>query len=154
LKRLNKVLIIAGVFTLFGCNGIPKGVVGDGPIVPLPAERGCDFTADGAVNYMITSLVMKCKPIADAGKDKPKVINDFLFYNKEVDDLQLDVWRKLIKMNMIDAKSKMSESPKYRLHSEIVPIVSENRKGYTWGMHFERIRDKKTLWSEDITVIK
>jgi hypothetical protein len=139
-----------------GCRTIPSGVVGDGPIVSVKTDNNEDFTAGGAVNYMITSLVMKCRVIADAGKNKPKVINDFMLSSGDLDYLQMDVWRKLIKMNMIDAKSQISESPDYRLNSKILPLDRGGDEGlyYVWRMNLERISDKKILWKEEIVVIK
>ena len=153
-----RFVYIAFLFFLLiavGCTTLPEGEAPDGPLVPEPESPGSSMTTVAAINYMVVSLVMKCSPIADAGKVKPKVQNDFMFSSKKVDYVQVDVWRKLIKMNMIVPVSRKSEHPEYRLVSEITPKGrSAGYKLYFWKMTFERLSDKKILWTEHVEFVK
>jgi hypothetical protein len=149
------MLSVVLLLLLAGCKSIPSGQVA-GPIVPPPKKTDTFLTADKAVNYMLTSLVMKCRPIADAGKQKPKIINDFVFSFKQVNYLQMDVWRKLTNMNMISPETQISEGPEYRLVSEIKRMVvrDDGSSKYLWKMNLNSVPGQREIWKEEVEFVK
>jgi hypothetical protein len=99
---------------------------------------------------------MKCCPIADAGKQKPKIINDFVFSFKRVNYLQMDVWRKLTNMNMISPETQISEGPEYRLVSEIKRMVvrDDGSSKYLWKMNLNSVPGQREIWKEEVEFVK
>ena len=150
---MNFFAFILIVSAIAGCRTIPPGPAPEGPIVAPPVkDSNSGMDADAAVNYMLVSLVMKCRPIADAGINKPKVQNDFMFSSKQVDYLQMDLWRKLIKMKMITPVVDTEQAPEYKLISTITPVGEESLDGrsYLWKISLEQVSDKKNVWKEEV----
>ena len=153
MNKLHSLIIISIIAAVSGCRSIPEGHAPEGPIVAAPVDhRDSAMDADSAANYMLVSLVMKCRPIADAGVDKPKIQNDFMFSSKQVDYLQMDLWRKLIKMKMIIPAITAENNPEYKLISTITPLEEESvdARSYRWKMSLEKISDKKKLWKDEV----
>ncbi len=156
LKLFNYIVVLVSLLIAVGCRTLPEGEAPDGPLVPEPVKVDDAMNAEAAINYMVVSLVMKCRPIADAGTTKPKVQNNFIFSSKLVDSVQMDVWRKLINMDMIVPVAREAEHPEYRLKSEITQKGKRvgNEKKYSWKMTLERISDRKSLWTEHLEFVK
>ena len=156
--KIFSYIFFALLFAIFaGCRTIPEGTAPAGPIVADPVQKSTLPDANAAVNHMVVALVMQCRPIADAGKDKPKVKNDFMFAPRQVNYVQMDVWRKLIKMNMLIPCYSGGIKPEYKLLSEIAVVKKTDtvtEKSYLWKMTLERNSDKKSVWHEQIEFVK
>ena len=125
----------------------------EGPIVKDPPPTETTLMAGKmAVNHLTTSLVMKCPAITESGANKPKVINEFVISSRKVNHLQMEVWRSLVNMKMVNPVSDMKEKPSFKLISEItrLPERVNGKIKYSWIMSMDQIRGKKDIWREEI----
>ncbi len=152
MRYFNYILFMTLSVCFVSCNTLPEGTAPDGPLIDETKTADDVFDGKTAVSYMITSLAMKCSPIKYAGSEKPKIINDFIISAGNINDLQMEVWRRLSNMNMIIPVSDMSRKPEYKLTSEInrLPERVNDRKKYSWIMTLIRSGDKKIIWNEQI----
>ena len=67
-------------------------------------EKGLNAT--GAVNAMTTSLATRCLPIAAGGSPPPLFANRLLASGKDVDNLQMEVWRRLVRMGLVTSSKR------------------------------------------------
>jgi hypothetical protein len=121
----------------------------EGPIVKdRPPHETTLMTGKMAVNHLTTSLVMK--GLSD--KEKPRIINDFVVSSRKVNHYQMQVWRRIINMNMIIPISDKTGRPAYKLSSEItrLPERVNGRIKYSWIMSMDQIGVKKDIWREEI----
>ena len=148
IKYMIYILSVGFCAGAVSCNGIPAGRIPDGPIIAESQSDNHLFNGDDAVNYMLVALAMKCPPIANAGSEKPRIVNDFIVAGRNCNALQMEVWRRVIKTNMIipvtDAKS-----PEYRLTSEIVKSPQDSSR-YIWDMALFNYDGEKPLWKTEV----
>ena len=161
--QLRRNFHIGGVLSLLfivSCNSLPLGEPPEGPIIITnnPAHVIPKYSDGGdAVNYMITSLVTRCHPIASAGKDIPEVLNSFTVSHGKVNELPLEVWQKLIRMKMIQPVSNPNNQYDYSLVSEIEEIQNSDseKKKYLWKMRLlQADSEDREAWKADFEFVQ
>ena len=147
--------ILLGLIPLFctSCWTVLKPGTVEGPIVnDSPQSENKIMSGKMAVNYVTTSLVMKCLPHLDSGKERPKIINEFVISSRKVNHLQMQVWRRLISMNMIIPIEGENGKPAYKLSGEItrLPERVNDKFKYYWTLSMTNLVDEKEVWREEI----
>lgn len=131
------------------CETLPPGEPPEGAIIPEPKMIIPGFNAETAVNHMVTSLAMKCEPISASSTRPPSISNRFAVSRAPVNDLPMDVWRKLIRMKLIHPVNDVDAE--YRLGSIINKTMDEGKTStYSWTMSLLDIKKKKSVWSQTI----
>ena len=148
------LLLCFGFLLLASCRTIPVGHV-EGPIVKTTSSSPKATDGNAAVNHMVVAFVMRCEPVASAGVNKPRIINDFTAAGKGVDYLQMSFWNRVGEMNMIQPVATMSEKPQYKLASEIKPLPHPGELGenFTWNLVLTDFATGKKIWSESISFL-
>jgi hypothetical protein len=137
------------------CETLPPGEPPEGAIIPEPEMIVPGFNAEKAVNHMVTTLAMRCEPISGASNKPPFVLNRFAVSSSSVNDLPMDVWRKLIRMKLIIPAKEVGAKPEYRLESAINKILKEKKTStYSWTMTLFDMKGKKSAWRETIEFTK
>jgi len=155
-KNYNYIFLLVLCFCLLSCESLPDGVAPAGPIVEDQGIENPVLDGKDAANYMVTSLATKCQPIANAVAGKPVIINDFVIFDGKVNDLQMGVWQRLAKMNMIIPVSDISYKPGYRLTGKIdrLPEKTKNsRQQYLWTMILVRLDGGEVVWNEKVEFV-
>ena len=161
--KIKTIQQLSGLFSLLfivSCNtALPPGEPPDGPIIikHIPTDPIPKYSDSGdAVNYMVTSLVTQCQPIASAGKDIPEVFNRFTVSQGAVNELPLEVWQKLIRMKMIKPVSNPNDQYDYSLVSEIelIPNPDSEKKRYLWKMRLlQDYPENKEAWKAEFEFV-
>lgn len=170
-KKVEIIKRISVIFPLVffaSCNSLPEGdppppdqpiIVDPPPVIekqPLdpaskvpPIIKPREINGHDAVNYMLTSLATRCRPIASPGKEIPEILNRFTVAHGDVNDLPMEVWQRLIRNKMIKPISNPKERYAYSLVSEIETLstpIAEKQK-YLWKMHLiQNTPAKKVIW--------
>ena len=150
IQQLSGLLIL---LFFVSCNTLPPGEpppVEEPIIIQVkPIEKPKDINGEDAVNYMVTSLATRCRPISAAGKDLPEILNSFTVSQGSVNDLPMEVWQKLIRMKMIKPISNPKDQYAYSLLSEIeaIPDSGSAKKKYLWKMRLlQNNPENKEVW--------
>ncbi len=161
---------------LSGCTTLPPGEpppAGEPIIFTLPAVQppgqddptGAGTTAEllpepatgkDAVSYMLTSLAIRCKPISTPGKDIPEVLNRFTAAHESVNDLQMDLWQRLVRNRMIRPVGDPQSPHSYILAGEIERLsdaIDSNGEiapwSFLWSMRLvENSPDGAEIWRD------
>ncbi|MCK5843365.1 MAG: hypothetical protein KAG97_01575 [Victivallales bacterium] len=150
------ILLSAATILVVSCESLPPGEPPEGAIISEPELNLPRLNGARAVNHMLTTLAMRCEPISGAGAITPLVSNRFLVSRDAVNDLPMDVWRKLIRMKLIRPVDDTNPKARYRLESEITKMVVETNKSntYIWKLKLKDIKQKKTVWDEILKFTK
>ena len=143
-RLLNITFVLLTLLFLVSCNTI-HGYVDDGPLINHNVNNIIKHrTPEQAINFMVTSISMTFPPIANQGNKKPKVINNFTVANSAINDMQMEVWRKLKAMQLIDPALRENDKPDYKLISEIKldKTLSETKKLYLWNITLKQISNQ------------
>lgn len=164
------------VLLAVSCNSLPEGnpppieqpIIIDPPqvvikepennnqqeIPPTPVPKFPD--SEDAVNYMLTSLATRCRPISSPGKTLPEIFNRFTIAPGNVNDLPMELWQKLIRNKMIKPVSDPNAEYAYSLESkiEVLPTpISEDQK-YRWQMKLiQNNMDKNEIWKANFDFV-
>ncbi len=162
------------LFLSTSCETIPPGTPPKGPLVEvettvppsLPRKassssaglEGKSDTKTGkrnldssdAVNAMVTSLATRCAPITTAASP-PRFANRFVASSPISNNLQMEVWRRLVRMGMVDPATN-TPSPDYELVGNITPLpfAGGSKKRYSWTLKAINSRSGKLVWKEKI----
>lgn len=139
------VLSILLILSICGCNSLPDGTPPAGNIVEPFKNNQKILSRQEAVNYMITSLTMRCQPVANASRP-PAVIKAFERGHPEMNALPEAVFSGVQKMSMIRPAPSGSKAD-YRLESEIA-----GNEIVRWKMKFVSADGKKEFWSETVEI--
>jgi hypothetical protein len=156
------------------CESIPPGeppagaIVVNEPTILLP-EKTTEPTAprananrpraskntlhdNDALNAMVTSLATRCPPIAAGGDAPPLFTNRLVASGKEIDNLQMEVWRRLVRMGLVTPAGAIGRKPKYEIVGKIIqlPFKGGSGKRYSWTSRVIRLSDGKAVWKETI----
>lgn len=144
-------VLAASAIIATSCETLPPGEPPEGAIIPEPEMVLPGFNAETAVNHMVTALAMKCEPISGASTKHPFISNRFVVSSDPVNDLPMDVWRKLIRMKLIRPIKDMANGAEYRLESVINKTMNEGKTStYNWTMTLKDLKKKAPDWSESI----
>lgn len=138
-----------------GCESLPPGKAPDGAIVdPVKAEVGA-MEEETAVNYMITSISMRCAPVANSGGVSP--LTGMKFNNSE--DLRAKllpskVFSELLKISLV--KYDHDKKPEYYLISDLTKEANKEDKtdNSIWTLKFISADGKKEFWQEKLVLKK
>jgi hypothetical protein len=164
------ISVVLSLLFMVSCNTLPPGKpppvhepiikypplakpVANGKILVKPK----DIDGKDAVNYMLTSLATRCRPISAAGKDIPEILNRFTVSQGSVNDLPMEVWQKLIRMKMIKPISNPKDQYAYSLVSEIEAISApgSRKKKYLWKMRLlQNNPENKEVWNAKFAFVQ
>ena len=162
---------------LASCNSLPEGeppppeqpIIIDPPVIiaeepeadsthnPPPVTKHMPPSGKDAVNYMLTSLATRCRPISSPGKSLPEIFNRFTIAPGNVNDLPMELWQKLIRNKMISPISDPNEKYAYSLESEIevLPTLIDKEQQYRWKMKLiQNDPDRKEIWKADFDFVQ
>lgn len=151
--KVNGLFAMMLILVAGGCRSLPKGNPPAGAIVdPFKADlRG--MGEDAAVNYMITSISMRCAPVANSGGKGPLTGMKF---NSSGDPLAKtlpeQVFNSLIKMSLI--KFDASMKAEYYMVSVLKKEINAETKAEVnvWQMKFVSADGQKEFWQENVTL--
>lgn len=156
-KLQNRIFLYVGGLFLFlfaGCNSLPPGeppppnvpIIRE-PVIKKPVKP---ITGKDAISYMLTSLAMRCEPIASAENNPPKILNRFIATKENVNDIPMGLWLQLIKNNLIIPISNKSHKYDYTLVSEmeVVKGANEKKREHLWKLKLiENNKKSDEIWN-------
>jgi hypothetical protein len=134
-------LIAIVILGCAGCNTLPPGDPPKGPIVQ-PGEFKKNFSTDGAVNYMVTSLSAFCLRELPGGAV-----------------VKLDFKAHDVNLNILPRRVFLAVCPLARLR--LVPPESANvslisritgKDKLNWSMELKKNKSNSVIWQEEIVV--
>jgi len=160
LKTIQQLSGLSLLLCIVSCNTLPPGEPPpiQEPIIiqPSPVMKPKNIDGRDAVNYMLTSLATRCRPISAAGKNIPEILNRFTVSKGAVNDLPMEVWQRLIRNKMIKPVSNPKDQYAYSLVSEIEAISNpeSGKKRYLWEMRLLSNSPKsKEVWKASFEFI-
>jgi hypothetical protein len=161
-KLQNRILLSVTVLLLSlltGCNSsLPPGEPPplNVPIIREPAIKKPAKLISGndAISYMLTSLAMRCEPIASAGNTPPKILNRFIATKENVNDIPMGLWLQLIKNNLITPISNKSNKYDYTLVSEmdVIKGTNEKKREHLWKLKLIKNNKKSDeVWNAEFS---
>ena len=138
----------------------PAQVEGDPtqPMEPAQAVNKVVTSENDALSFMMTSLATRCQPIASPGRDIPEVMNKFMSTHELVDDIQMQLWQRLVRNRMIRPVSDPQAPHRYVLSGEIELLGEANDSGkhrFLWGMRLlENTAEGAEVWQDKFEFCK
>lgn len=167
MKSICNIYAIILLLFIASCNSLPEGdppppdqpIIVDLPVHiktasnqkenPPPIKKPKKIDGKDAINYMLTSLATRCRPISSPGKILPEIFNRFSISQGNVNDLPMELWQRLIRNKMITPISDPKEEYTYILESEIevLPTPISQKQKYRWKMKLiQNNPEKKEIW--------
>ena len=151
--KMNLLFAMMLILVVSGCRSLPDGNPPTGAIVdPFKVEEQA-MSESAAVNYMITSISMRCAPVANSGGKGP--LTGMRFNNSDdplARTLPEQVFKSLIKMSLI--KYEASMKAEYYMVSELKKEINAETKAEVsvWQMKFVSADGQKEFWRENVTL--